>query len=292
MSVSGESSSGPLDAHRNHLVNRIKELTEGCQRLEKDWIKKQTKLVKYQENSTKLSEENSSMKTKKTILEQKRMRLRTAFQNHEKDIRSIKIDLKNLQTEMNKLNDGIAKNSHMETKLANENFHVQSDLVEKLKELEKNNVKLELAIDNLKEEKAELLQNIVEAERQFLLWERKIQLEKEIQAALDPNIGQSELKVLHKDIHRMELRLEEIRRKQEQTIHEMERQVYKRETIQLKYIKGEEDDNPKGVKGIIRDSMIKSKFFKAVRLKSQGKLKFSEILWHKPQKIIKNMTRN
>jgi len=180
----------------------------------------------------------------------------------------------------------------METKLANENFHVQSDLVEKLKELEKNNVKLELAIDNLKEEKAELLQNIVEAERQFLLWERKIQLEKEIQAALDPNIGQSELKVLHKDIHRMELRLEEIRRKQEQTIHEMERQVYKRETIQLKYIKGEEDDNPKGVKGIIRDSMIKSKFFKAVRLKSQGKLKFSEILWHKPQKIIKNMTRN
>jgi len=84
------------------------------------------------------------------------------------------------------------------------------------------------------------LQNIVEAERQLLLWERKIQLEKEIQEALGPKIGQLEIKLLKKDLHRMELRLDELRKNQEKTNQEMERAVYKRETIQLKYTKNDD----------------------------------------------------
>jgi len=240
MNNASEMSRGPMDAHRNHLWQQIKEKTEEVGRLERDWIKKQTSLVKNQLSFDKFSEEISTSRTKKTILEQKKMRLNTIYKNHEKEIRSIKIGLKNLQTEMNKLNDGIAKNQHSETKLKNENFHIQSEFVQKLKELEGTNVKLEVGIDNLKEEKAELLQNIVEAERQLLLWERKIQLEKEIQEALDPEIGQSEIKLLKKDLHRMELRLDELRKNQEKTIQEMERAVYKRETIQLKYTKNDD----------------------------------------------------
>ena len=47
----------------------------------------------------------------------------------------------------------------------------------------------------------------------------------------------------------MELRLEELRKKQEQTIMEMERAVYKREAITLKYIKNEDVEAKKGGKG-------------------------------------------
>jgi len=230
-------SRGPMEAQKNHLINQLKEKNEQTQLLERDWIKKQTNLVKYQQHLNQISEENSNFKTKKTILEQKKMRLNTIYECHGKEIRSIKIALKNLQTEMNKLNDGLSKNQFSEEKLKNENFNIQSEFVEKLKELEGTNVKLEFEIDARKEEKADLLQNIVEAERQLLLWERKIQLEKEIQDALDPNIGQSEIKLLKKDIHMMELRLDELRKQQEHTITEMERAVYKRETIQLKYTK-------------------------------------------------------
>ena len=38
------------------------------------------------------------------------------------------------------------------------------------------------------EKKDSLLDEIMEAERQLLLWEKKIQLEKETQAALDPEV--------------------------------------------------------------------------------------------------------
>jgi len=249
MGNASEMSKGPMDAHKFHLVNQVKEATEQVQRLERDWIKKQTNLVKQQTTLNRVGEEVSELTTQKTVLDQKKMRLNTIYKNHEKEIRNIKLSLKNLGSEMNKLNDGIAKNTTAETKLSHENFNIQSEFVEKLKELEKSNVKLEVDIDSLKQEKAELLQSIVEAERQFLLWERKMQLEKEIQEALDPEFGQSEIKELQKEIHRMELRLEDLRKRQEQTIQEMERAVNKRETIQLKFSKNDDPSKKANTKG-------------------------------------------
>ena len=46
-----------------------------------------------------------------------------------------------------------------------------------------------MEIDRIKDEKAQLLSEIVEAEKQILLWERKIHLEREMQEHLDPNYG-------------------------------------------------------------------------------------------------------
>jgi chromosome segregation ATPase len=66
---------------------------------------------------------------------------------------------------------------------------VENEFKEKLKELEKESVRLEVEIDKLKEGKSDLLNEIVECEKHILLWERKIQLEREMQEALDPNVG-------------------------------------------------------------------------------------------------------
>merc|ERR1712036_68312 len=76
--------------------------------------------------------------------------------------------------------------------------------------------------------------DIVEAERQVMLWERKIHLEREMQEALDPSVGQVESTAMKKEIHRMELRLDQLKRRQEQMIMEMERAIYKRDAIQMK----------------------------------------------------------
>lgn len=51
---------------------------------------------------------------------------------------------------------------------------------------------------------------------------------------IDPNIGQSEVEQMKKEIHRMELIFTQLKKQQEVLIQEMERAVYKRETIQLK----------------------------------------------------------
>lgn len=64
--------------------------------------------------------------------------------------------------------------------------------------MEREAMKLEIDIDKIREEKAELMNQIVECERQILLWERKYQLEKEMQQTLDPNVGKSEIEELTK----------------------------------------------------------------------------------------------
>ena len=89
----------------------------------------------------------------------------------------------------------------------------------------------------LKEEKQELLKDIIECERQLLLWEKKIQLEKETQAALDPDVGMAESRAMEREIHRMRLRYEAIKRDQDRMVSEMERAIYKREAITNKYKK-------------------------------------------------------
>ena len=92
--------------------------------------------------------------------------------------------------------------------MKNDNFNIENEFKQKLKELENESIRLENHISLLKEQKADILAEIVEAERQILLWERKIQLEKEMQDALDPTIGQTENVAMKKEIHRKELRYE------------------------------------------------------------------------------------
>ena len=58
---------------------------------------------------------------------------------------------------MNKLNDTIAVNGDKKSKLENENINLESEFVEKLKEMESEAIKLEINIDKIREEKAELM---------------------------------------------------------------------------------------------------------------------------------------
>jgi predicted DNA-binding ribbon-helix-helix protein len=58
---------------------------------------------------------------------------------------------------MNKLNDTIAVNGDKKSKLENENINLESEFVEKLKEMEREAIKLEINIDKIREEKAELM---------------------------------------------------------------------------------------------------------------------------------------
>lgn len=69
-----------------------------------------------------------------------------------------------------------------------------------------------------------------------MFWEKKIQLERETQAAIDPEHGQPELKGMKKEIHRMQLRLKQLKRQQESMVLEMERSIGKQQGIKLQHV--------------------------------------------------------
>lgn len=79
------------------------------------------------------------------------------------------------------------------------------------------------------------MNEIIECERQILLWERKYQLEKEMQDHLDPNVGRSEIEELTKELHRMELKYQSLLKSQDKLITEINRVVRKKRDIEMKH---------------------------------------------------------
>jgi len=129
------------------------------------------------------------MKTKSSILNSKKLRLNNSVIQYQKEISHLKTSRGLLDSEMKKLNEVLAKNKEVKVRLTNDNFNIENEFKHKLKEMENSSIGIENKISQLKEEKADILSEIVEAERQILLWERKYMLEKEMQEEIDPDIG-------------------------------------------------------------------------------------------------------
>jgi len=139
-----------------------------------------------------------------------------------------------MHNEMSKINQLLAEHTDKQQVLADDNFMMEQDFVMRLKELEAEAVASEQAIVALKEQKEGLLLDVTEAEKQLMLIEKKIALERETQAALDPEVGAAEVRAMEREIHRMRLRYAQLQRRQEQMIAEMERAIYKRDNIEAK----------------------------------------------------------
>merc|ERR1712078_482029 len=230
-----DDNSGPMEGKIKGLRKQITEKTQECQDMQKSWITKQTDLLSLQEEIDTTKDHVQDQKNRKLILQQKHLRTEGGLDGQKKEISDLRLDVKQLQYEMDKLNTSIATHGKKQDDLTNTNQNMETEFVRKLKDIEQNCIETEHEVDTLKLEKDAMMEEIVEAERQVMLWERKIHLEKEMQEALDPSVGQAETTMMKKEIHRMELRYEQLKRRQEQMIMEMERAIHKRDAISLKY---------------------------------------------------------
>ena len=122
-----------------------------------------------------------------------------------------------------------------------------------LKEMESDIVALESKTQSASDEKKRVLAEVIECERQIMLWERKIQLERETQAALDPDVGGDVVGAMKKEIARMTHRKAELARVQEALMRKVEQAVYKREAVAAKarLAKEKARDDAKAAKGSV-----------------------------------------
>jgi chromosome segregation ATPase len=234
-SAGGEENLGPLENTIRNLNKEIQATHDDCKELEREWLKKQTELVAVASESEQLTESNNELQARVTILTQQQLRL-------SKDLRSLRTDVKvstqtkiELQKDIAKLNSLISSNHEQEGSLQNANYILEMECIEELKEAERECVALQASIAETRTSKSSILDEIVDMERQALLWEKKIQLDKETREALDPTVGQQETQNMEKEIHRMSLRLEALKREEERLAGEMERSINKRATIASRY---------------------------------------------------------
>merc|ERR550514_2071822 len=150
------------------------------------------------------------------------------------EVRTLKKEIEGMHGEMTRLNRLISQNKALQEKLASATFNQEKEFVAELRELETQSVQRDTQVRRLQTERAQILEDIVESERQLMLWEKKIQLERETQDALDPEVGMAEARSMEKEIHRMKLRFTTLKREQERMIKEMELAIDKRETIAVR----------------------------------------------------------
>jgi len=131
--------------------------------------------------------------------------------------------------DMTRLNSLISSNTDLAAALEDKHFQLEYAVMAELKDQEAIAKQVESSIEECTTNKNELLSEVLETERQIMLWERKLQLDREMQQLLDPTVGQvgcplhdvqnvlcvpletdlvlqDVLGAMKKEIHRMELR--------------------------------------------------------------------------------------
>ena len=92
--------------------------------------------------------------------------------------------------DMTRLNSLISSNTELAVSLEEKHFHLEHAVMAELKDQEATAKQLEGSIEECTARKKQLLSEVLETERQIMLWERKLQLDREMQQLLDPSVGQ------------------------------------------------------------------------------------------------------
>lgn len=229
-----EENMGPLEATIHSQTKEITTKTDECSELKRTWMRHQTELVHVNLESGEQSEVNDNLKSQLAILYQQRIRLDNNIGAQEKQLQGLNRSISNLRGDMQRFNTLIAQAKQQQDELASANLRLETEFKNRLVALEKECIAMENSVDVVKDEKAACIEDIKEAESQIMFLERKIQLAKETIEALDPNVGRAENTKMKQEIHRMELRYVQLKKKQEDMIKEMEDAIYRKEQIKTK----------------------------------------------------------
>ena len=226
---------GPLEATIKSLTKEVEQQGTESTRLQKEYLAAQTDLVKIMSQADATQEKKTEISARLNIMQQKRLRLIQDIHTNEEEVKSIESSMKGMHSDMIRLNELIAKNTEQRTQLMNTNAVTEREFALELKELDRDLAQMDAKIAEIRAAKKNLVNEIVEVERQVLLWEKKIRLEKETHAALHTSDDANEVRGMEKEISRMKHRLADIKRDQEVMMKEMEKAIEKREDINIKF---------------------------------------------------------
>ncbi|NXY38218.1 CCD40 protein, partial [Pomatorhinus ruficollis] len=219
---------GPLEIEINQLNRQIEECSSEVMALQKYWLNEQKELVKLtREREEQISSLDTALGNSKTFF----CSPIDEIQQEIKEQKDVERHMKNMSNDLIKLNTLINKNNSSIEELQNGKMVTENEFLQSLKAAEKESVEMQERHSQLTEEKERLLNSLVEAEHQILLWEKKIQLAKEMREATDALLEQGEIHEMKTEIRRMQVRHGQLLKQQETLIRAMEACVSHREMI-------------------------------------------------------------
>ena len=226
---------GPLEATIKNLSKKIDQETSDIRDLQREWLMRQTELINITSNTNAIQETDSEANAKLGILRQKLLRLIQENHTNESALKSIEYKSRGLHTDMTRLNDLIAQNSRRRTEYENVIAVNVMECERELIEIDQQSRALDGQLVELQSNRTKILGEITDIEEKIKEYEKKIQVEKEIQDELCMSKDAIDTKGMEKEISKMKRRLESLATMQEQLLRDMELAIQKREDIAVKY---------------------------------------------------------
>uniref|UniRef100_G1S062 Coiled-coil domain 40 molecular ruler complex subunit n=1 Tax=Nomascus leucogenys TaxID=61853 RepID=G1S062_NOMLE len=221
---------GPLELEIKRLSKLIDEHNAKVVQAQVTWLRLQQEMVKVtQEQEEQLASLDASKK-ELHIMEQRKLRVESKIEQRRR-AEGDRTPHEGPGQRLKKLNVLMNKKRCSSEELEQNNRVTENEFVRSLKASERETITMQDKLNQLSEEKATLRNQLVEAEHQIMLWEKKIQLAKEMRSSVDSEIGQTEIRAMKGEIHRMKVRLGQLLKQQEKMICAMELAVARRETI-------------------------------------------------------------
>ncbi|XP_031821446.1 coiled-coil domain-containing protein 40 [Sarcophilus harrisii] len=222
---------GPVELEIGRLTKLIDEHNAELLKQQMTWLRLQQDLVKLTHEREDQLASVDMFKKELTIMEQKKLRVEKKIDQEKSEVKEIEYRMRSLDNDLKKFNTLICKNRVSSEELQQGNLVTENEFVRSLKASEKESIELQEKLISLNEEKKTLLNKLIEAEHQIMLWEKKIQLAKEMRAAVDSETGQAEIRTMRAEIHRMQVKLAQLKKQQEKMIREMEAAVISRDSF-------------------------------------------------------------
>ncbi|KAL0226937.1 hypothetical protein P9112_014261 [Eukaryota sp. TZLM1-RC] len=239
---------GENEAKIANLEREIRKMEEICLSLESAWLRKQTELVDLQNKEDFTRDSVKKLSAKALILTQRQVRLETHVSGLKKSINQLSRGVDSIHHRMERINHFSARLEKNRTELENEIFNTETEFTVKLGEYEAECLKIDKGIEEIKNARETLLTDIPEAEQQIQLFERMIQLQREMEATLDPAADEGVVKSMEQEIQRMKLRLKELKKRQAEATDVMVKSIQKRKFIRLKAQAGKGKSSNENVK--------------------------------------------
>ncbi|KFO35682.1 Coiled-coil domain-containing protein 40 [Fukomys damarensis] len=222
---------GPLELEIKRLTKLAEEHSASVTQAQVTWLRLQQELVKVTQEREEQLVSLDALRKEIHILEQKKLRTENKIEQVKRDRKEIDRHMKDLDQDLKKLNVLLSKNRCNSEELQHSNVVAETEFVRGLKDAERETIEMQEKLNQLSEEKASLLNSLVEAEHQIMLWEKKIQLAKEMRALVDSDTSQTEIRAMKAEIHRMKVKHGQLLKQQEKMIRDMEMVVARRQTI-------------------------------------------------------------
>uniref|UniRef100_A0A672QVJ8 Coiled-coil domain-containing protein 40 n=1 Tax=Sinocyclocheilus grahami TaxID=75366 RepID=A0A672QVJ8_SINGR len=234
VSSTGHEDLGPLEIHAATLSKKLEEVGAEIKEQQQLWLWQQGELVRFTQEKQAHSSSVQTLQTQLTILQQSKIRRESEMEQDQREQADLEKQIKALMADMVKLNSLLSKNSDLNQALQQSNSLMETEFRQRLKEAERDSVETQLKLERLNEEKERLINSLVEAERQIMLWEKRTQLMRETRSAIDSDTGQGDIRTMRAEIHRMEVRYAQLMKQQERLLRDMESVVARRETIAVR----------------------------------------------------------